>query len=211
MYVKTKHALQYIWQWPDFLRGLWSLYRLKRAIVTVFGGHGAEYNSHYYKQAYSLGVKIAEADHAVITGGGLGVMEAVLCGAQSTGKKKFGLGITVAGIDEPFTPRCDRSVIFLRNFSVRKWLLMYYSDAYVIFPGGIGTFDELGDIMNLIKMKQIERAPVILVGTSFWASFDEWVHIALTHGFIDAEFRHLFVITDDLDEVVRLATKKIHA
>ncbi|MGE0009234.1 MAG: TIGR00730 family Rossman fold protein [Candidatus Babeliales bacterium] len=210
MYGKTRHAAQYLWQWPQFVRGLWHLYRLKKPIVTVFGGHHADYNSHFYKIAFELGKKLADADQAVITGGGMGIMEAVLCGAVSTGKKPFGFGINVIGIDEPASSRCERTTIFLSNFSARKWLLMYYSDAYVIFPGGVGTFDELGDIMNLIKMKQIRRSPVVLVGTSFWASFSEWVDVAFTHGFIDAEFKNLFVMTDDLDEVIRLVTKQIH-
>lgn len=210
MVAKIKHSLAYLWKWPEFVRGLLYVYRLKNPIITVFGGFHIQRDSHYYTQAYHLGESIAQADLSVITGGGLGVMEAVLCGAMSTGKKHRSLGITVVGIDEPFIPRCKRDIIFLSHFGVRKWLMTYYSIGFVVFPGGIGTFDELGEILNLIKMKQIDPAPVILIGSQFWSGFTDWVDVAAAQGYIDQEFKKLFVVTDNVSDVIPLIKAATH-
>lgn len=201
---KVKHAFQYLWQWPEFVYGLWKLSCLKQPIVSVFGGKRASQESHIFKQAFELGKKLIEADFSVITGGGPGIMEATLCGALSTGQKQRALGITVRGVDEPTAPLCERETVYLSNFATRKWLLMYYSRAYVIFPGGIGTLDELAEIMNLIKAQQIDRLPVILVGTSYWQDFTDWVNVALAHDLINPEFKDLFMVTDDINEVMRV-------
>ncbi len=211
MGVKLQHAFEYLCEWPQFMRALWRLSKLQEPIITVFGGHQAPRDSDVYKQAFDLGRKLVEADYSVITGGGLGVMEAALCGALSVGKKGAGIGINVTGIDKPFVSACDREIIFVNNFATRKWLLIYYSAAYVVCPGGIGTFDELGDIMNLIKMGQIPRKPVILVGSNYWSDFSDWASVAIAHKFIDEEFIDLFTITDELDEVISILNQQLRS
>ncbi len=205
---KLRDGVEYLCEWPQFVYGLWRLSRLKEPIIAVFGGHQAVRDSPVYNKAFDLGKQLVEADYSVITGGGLGIMEAALCGALSVGKKRAALGVNITGIDKPFTPRCEREMVFVNNFSTRKWLMINYSVAYVVCPGGIGTFDELGDIMNLIIMKQIERRPVILVGSTYWASFIEWSNVAVANKFIDQEFTDLFIITDDIDEVVQIIKKQ---
>jgi len=200
---KLRHAFRYLWQWPQFAKGLWRLSQLDQPIVTVFGGKRAQEDDVYFKQAFDLGKKLVEADFSVITGGGPGIMEAALCGAVATGKSNRALGISVSGVDEPFNPRCKRETLFLQNFATRKWLLIHYSCSFVIFPGGIGTLDELAEVINLIKVNQISRLPVILVGSSYWRDFTQWVHVALRHNFIDPAFKDLFYVTDDVDDAVQ--------
>lgn len=209
MGVKLRHAFEYLRGWPQFVRALWRLSKLHEPIITIFGGHQAPRDSMDYKQAFELGRKLVEANYSVITGGGLGIMEAALCGALSVGKKNAGVGVNVTDIDKPFIPACEREIIYVNNFATRKWLLIYYSAAYIVCPGGIGTFDELGDIMNLIKMKQIERKPVILVGSVYWADFSDWASVAIAHKFIDEEFIDLFTITDDLDDVIGILNNQL--
>lgn len=207
---KLRHAFRYMWQWPQFARGLWHLSRLQQPIVTVFGGKQAAVEADFYKKAYELGKKLVEHDFSVITGGGPGIMEAALCGAVSVDATQRALGIGVHGIDEPFEPRCKRETLLLSNFAVRKWLLIYYSCAYVIFPGGIGTLDELSEVINLIKLKQIPRCPVILFGRHYWLDFTQWVHVALEHKFIDPALKDLFYVTDDVDDVVNVIVNSLN-
>ncbi len=183
--------------------GVYRLSKLTQPIVAVFGGKGAYYKGKYAKWAYQFSEKIIDHNMSVITGGGPGIMEAANCGAfeSSEKKKEVTLGIRVKGVDATFLNKCA-SFIKVDYFFVRKWLLTHYACGFVHFPGGIGTVDELFEVLNLMKVKKVKKVPIILVGTDYWKNLIEWYEHALKSDLIDAPLQSMLVITDDIDEAV---------
>jgi len=188
--------------------GLYRLSRLRGPIVSVFGGKWVNDEHEHAKQAYELSGRLVEHGFSILTGGGPGIMLAANCGAQEKKeelkiKGECTLGIGVAGVDVDFVNPCA-NLVRTRSFFVRKWLLMRYSSAIVVFPGGIGTVDELFDVLNLQKFNTIKLMPVILVNRSYWQGLIDWYDQSVTQGIIRPEYKNLFTTTDDLDEVYSL-------
>jgi len=188
--------------------GLYHLSRLRGPIVSIFGGRWVNDEHEHAKQAYELAGRLVEHGFSIITGGGPGIMLAANCGAQKKKeelkiKEECTLGISVAGVDDDFVNTCAH-LVQTRSFFVRKWLLMRYSSAIVVFPGGIGTVDELFDLLNLQKFNTIKLMPVILVDRLYWQGLVDWYNQSAAQGIIRPEYKNLFTITDDLDEVYSL-------
>ncbi len=200
MFKGIRDAFLYIFRYPQFLYAVWRLYRIRKPIITVFGGRNVPTHHEFYKKAYELSKKLMHFNVSIITGGGPGIMDAALCGAQKDDNNKNTLGIAVSGVDEYFSSSCRASSVFLPNFAMRKWLLMHYSLAFIIFPGGIGTLDELTELLNLIKIKKIPKLPVILIDSDYWKPFVDWVHVAMLHGLLFPDFDELFIVTDDIEQ-----------
>lgn len=150
----------------EFEKGFRLLYRLKPA-VTVFGSARFKPQNLYYRQARELGRLLGEAGFTVITGGGPGVMEAANRGAYEAGAPSYGLNIQLPREQAP-NPYVDETIDF-HYFFVRKVMLLKYSFAYVIMPGGLGTLDELFETAALIQCHKVGRFPLILVGKKFWS------------------------------------------
>jgi uncharacterized protein (TIGR00730 family) len=184
--------------------GVFKLRHLRQPVVAVFGGKGAYAKGKYAMWAYDFSAKIAKQGMSIITGGGPGIMEAANCGAYEASKKKKGatLGIGVTGVDKDFFNECA-PIITVDYFFVRKWLLTHYACSFVIFPGGIGTVDELFEALNLMKLNKMKRVPVILVGVEYWHNLIEWYKKAHEDDFISTPIEKALVITDDLDEAVQ--------
>jgi len=185
--------------------GIYCLSRLRGPIVSIFGGKWiAEANDHA-KQARELAGQLVAHGFSIVTGGGPGIMAAANCGAQEK-KEQLGikedctLGIGVTGVDEDFVNPCA-DVVRMRYFFARKRLLTEYSSAIVIFPGGIGTVDELFDVLNLKKFGKENGMPIILVGTDYWKGLTDWYDKSVEQGIIRSEHKKLFIVTDNLDEV----------
>lgn len=144
--------------------------------VAVCGGRFAKPGSAEYVLAYALGRALAQRNIGVLTGGGPGVMQAVGCGVfdQTDGKMKA-LGINVYGVDQDFVREPSDYVYFVGNFFIRDGLLLSHARAFVMFPGGYGTVAELFQVLNLMCLKQIPRAPVILVDQAFWQPLLDWL------------------------------------
>jgi uncharacterized protein (TIGR00730 family) len=189
------------------LRGIRKVTQLERAPVTIFGGSRLKSDSIYMEQARQLAQMFASHGIPVLTGGGPGIMEAASCGAGSIHSKVITtIGISVTGLNKA-GPRsvCQRDVIFMDNFSARKWLLIRYSRGFAVFPGGFGTLDELMELLTLIQTKKLPKAPIVLIGTDYWKPFLTWVHdSALALGLISPEDRTLFTVTDDINEAFEL-------
>ena len=148
---------------------------------------------------------LVEDDISVLTGGGPGIMEAASCGAVPTKGTGRSMGIGVKDLGEGKNP-CVQEYFILNYFFARKWLLTHYSKAFVVFPGGFGTLDELAEILTLIQTKQLARAPIILIGKEYWAHFMIWVKgEALKHGTVVQEDINLFSVTDNLEEAFCIA------
>ncbi len=185
--------------------GVFRISRLKQPVIAVFGGVGAHEKGKYAAWARDFSYKITQKGMAVITGGGPGIMEAASCGAWDGSDKNRNatLGIGVNGVDEGFINSCS-TVINVNQFFVRKWLLTRYSSAFVLFPGGVGTMDEFFDVLNLMKLGKVVRAPIILVGKDYWKDLVAWYNHAFEYEFITLPIQGTFFITDDIDEVVAM-------
>ena len=187
------------------------LSKVRMPIVTVFGSSRPAPESDLYKKAFNLGEQLAEHGISVITGGGPGVMDAANCGAFSGRNQQDSMlntmGIAVNGVDASFKSRCSE-VLWVDTFFVRKWMLVRYSLGIVVFPGGLGTFDELFDVLNYMKHKRIPLIPLILIGVDYWQPLVDWMkNMALQEGYINPEYLNFFQVTDSVDEA---CNKLIH-
>lgn len=209
-WVKESIRMSYVFgrSMLQFMRGIYLLSRLPQPIVAIFGGSRAGQDNEWSKQAYQLAYMFAQHGISVITGGGPGIMEAANCGAERAQEKEthYGktLGIGLRDIDVNFDNPCA-SVLRVSNFFLRKWFLIRYSIAFVVFPGGIGTADEIFEVFNLLKHGKIKPCPFIFVGSSYWQPLINWyTNSGLKEDFIAPELASLFVVNDNIDEVFRI-------
>ena len=191
----------------EFLRGFES-FAFDRPCVTVFGSSRFEEGHRYYHLAREVGTALARAGYAVMTGGGSGIMEAANRGAREAGGLSIGCNITLPREQKP-NPYLDR-FIQLDHFFVRKVMLVKYSSAFVVMPGGFGTLDEAFELATLMQTHKIEHFPLIAVGSDFW---DELISFArdtmIREGTLspeDASFVHLVDTAADVVRVIREAT-----
>lgn len=174
--------------------------------VSVFGSARTKPNSKYYKAAVEISRRLVREGFGIITGGGPGIMEAGNKGADMEDGISVGLIIELpfeAGYNEYISP--DK-ILFHRYFFVRKVMFVKYAQAFVAMPGGFGTLDELFEALTLIQTKISTRVPVILFGTEYWSGLFQWIKDVMFEvaGNINEEDLDLFVITDDVEEVVNI-------
>ncbi len=185
--------------------GFWRLSKLPQPLVSIFGGSRILLKDAYAEQAHKIAGILTAAHISVVTGGGTGIMEAASCGAVgSKGAKGRAIGITVKDLGEGQNP-CVQDHFQLDYFFARKWLMTRYSSAFIIFPGGFGTLDELAEVLTLIQTKKLPRVPIVLIGIEYWTPLMAWLKgEAFKHQLIDQDDLSLFVVTDDLKEVFRI-------
>lgn len=176
--------------------------------VTIFGSARLTQDSKYCKQAYELGGMLAKNGHAVITGGGPGIMEAASHGSYEIGGRTIGLNITLAHEQFP-NPYLTDCVTF-EYFFARKVSLAMSAKVFVFFPGGFGTMDELSEILCLMQEKKMPRMPVFLMGSDYWKGFDKMIGKMIGLKLISAADTGIFKITDKPSEVVKVANKIGH-
>ncbi len=191
----------------DFFRllsGAWQLSQMEAPIVSIFGGSKLDQNHPYALKAKELAKLLLKHDYSVITGGGPGIMQAANCGLyknkQKTSKAKS-IGIEVEGLSE-LGNGCSDIYIITRYFSSRKFLLTRYSNAFVVFPGGYGTADELFEVLTLMQTDNLHRLPIILIGISYWKPLIEWVNQATEQKLLLEEDAKLLFVTDSVTETV---------
>ena len=184
----------------EFVEGFGLLAELGPA-VSVFGSARTPPGHPDYEIGVRLGVALARAGFAVITGGGPGLMEAVNKGCCEGGGTSVGLGIEL-----PFEQRLNDWVdvgIQFRYFFARKTMFVKYAQAFVIMPGGFGTLDELFEALTLVQTRKVTQFPVVLLGTSYWSGLVDWLRSSmLPTGRISPEDLDLVHVTDDVDEAV---------
>jgi uncharacterized protein (TIGR00730 family) len=165
--------------------------------VTVFGSARLAASHPDYAKAEALTADLARRGYAVVTGGGPGIMEAANKGAFEAGGRSVGLNIALPHEQAPNGYQTDK--VNFRYFFVRKVLLVKYSTAFVVFPGGFGTIDELFEALTLIQTKKIKPFPVFLVGVEFWRGLLQWLQGTLVRsGTIAEHDLHLFKVVDDV-------------
>ncbi|GIV84336.1 MAG: cytokinin riboside 5'-monophosphate phosphoribohydrolase [Candidatus Roseilinea sp.] len=187
----------------EFVQGFEFLSNLERT-VTIFGSARLTEKDFYYGLAQELGRRLAQAHYTVVTGGGPGIMEAGNRGATEAGGHSVGLNIQLP-TEQKLNPYVKEGMGFQYFFS-RKFMLDYSALAYVFFPGGYGTLDELFTILTLVQTGKSNGAvPIILVGREFWQPLLDWITGALAaRRLIGPDDPVLLHLTDDLDEVMRL-------
>ncbi len=186
----------------EFLRGFES-FAFEQPCVTVFGSSRFPESHRYYQLAREVGAALARAGFAVMTGGGSGIMEAANRGAQEAGGLSLGCNITLPREQKP-NPYLDKLIQF-DHFFVRKVMLVKYSTAFVVMPGGFGTLDEAFEIATLMQTRKLERFPLIAVGGEFWDKFVAFVSdTLLREGTISPEDLQFIHRVDTAEDVLRV-------
>ncbi len=189
----------------------YNILRKYHKTVTIFGSARTPETDPYYEKAVEIAEKLAGHGYAIVSGGGFGIMSAanegahiaVQKGARKAGGESIAFNIKLPH-EQHLNPYATESYEF-QHFAPRKIVMTLYADAYIYFPGGFGTMDELTEILTLIQTGKTNKAPIILVGRNFWKHFDEFVKEAMIReGTISPEDQDLYTITDNIDEVERL-------
>lgn len=189
--------------WWQLLIGSYRVMHTKGPRVTIFGGSRIPPIKELYQQAHALAQALAHKHTVILTGGGPGVMEAASCGTTHVeGSVNLGIGIT--------SLHAKKNVhlsqyIEIDTFFVRKYLLINFTDAFIVFPGGYGTLDELMELLNLIKVNHIRKVPVILVNKAFWSGLINWIHEQVVGiKAIQADDIHFMHVVDTNEEALTL-------
>jgi uncharacterized protein (TIGR00730 family) len=193
------------------LRLFWELIRGFRALhfvgpcVTVFGSARFKEDHAYYHLARQVGAGLARAGFTVMTGGGPGIMEAANRGAKDVGGRSIGCNIELPVEQRP-NPYLDRWVTF-KHFNVRKLMLVKYSYAFVVMPGGFGTLDELFEVATLIQTGKVQDFPVVLMGREFWEPLLTFMRDRLiARQTVDPVDVERLMVSDDPEQVVNNIT-----
>ncbi len=188
----------------EFIDGFQFLADFKKT-VTFFGSARFKTDNPYYKEAEKLASMLAKAGFTTITGGGPGIMEAANRGAYEASGESVGLNIQL-----PFEQRINNYVkkgLGFHYFFTRKVILSYSAQAYVYFPGGLGTLDEFFEITTLIQTKKIkEKIPVICVGKAYWEPLAKWINKDVYGKFkaIDKEDAKIYKVVDSAEEAFKI-------
>jgi hypothetical protein len=183
----------------QFIRGFRKLHFVGPC-VTVFGSARFKSDHRFYRMAEEMGAAISKTGFTVMTGGGPGIMEAANKGAFEAGGLSVGCNIRLPMEQKP-NPYMHEWVI-MDYFFVRKFLLLKYSYAFVVFPGGWGTMDELFETLTLVQTGMIHHFPVVLMGKEYYQPLMEYLNLMLQWGTISASDLNYVALTDDPNEAI---------
>ncbi len=186
----------------EFLRGFES-FDFDGSCVTVFGSSRFDEDHRYYQLARATGAALARAGYAVMTGGGPGIMEAANRGAREAGGVSLGCNIELPREQKP-NPYLDKFIEF-EHFFIRKVMLVKYSSAFVVMPGGFGTLDEAFEVATLIQTRKLERFPIVGMGDEFWQHLRQFaVETMLQENVIAPEDLELIDTASTPEEAVKI-------
>jgi hypothetical protein len=186
----------------EFVRAFES-FEFNSPCVTVFGSARFAEGHRYYQLAREVGAALAKAGFAVMTGGGGGIMEAANRGAREAGGLSLGCNIQLPREQVP-NRYLDKFILF-QHFFARKVMLVKYSSAFVVMPGGFGTLDEAFEIATLMQTNKLERFPLIAVGKDFWGKFSDFIRdTMLQEGTISPEDVQFIDPVDTAEDVIRI-------
>ncbi|HUR66331.1 MAG TPA: TIGR00730 family Rossman fold protein [Chitinophagaceae bacterium] len=195
------YELSFAWRvFRQFIKGFRTLHFVGPCI-TVFGSARFKNDHPYYTKAVEFGKRIAELGFTTMTGGGPGIMEAANKGAFENEGRSVGCNIQLP-FEQQANPYLHRSVNF-EHFFVRKVLLVKYSYAFIIMPGGFGTMDEFFETLTLVQTKSITQFPIVLFGKEFYQPLMESIEYWAQQGTISKEDMNLVLVTDDIDEAMQ--------
>ncbi len=182
----------------EFVEGFDELQTLGPA-VSFFGSARVTEADPMYQECVETARRVGEAGFAIITGGGPGIMEAANRGAREAGVASVGCNIELP-FEQGTNPYVDISIDF-RYFFVRKTMFVKYAEAFVIFPGGFGTMDELFEALTLIQTHKVSNFPVVLFGSEYWGGLLEWMRATMAvEGKIAPSDLDLMLVTDSPEQ-----------
>jgi len=174
--------------------------------VTIYGSARIKAGDEQYKKTEEIAHRLGEIGFSIITGGGPGVMEAANKGALKAGVKSVGVNIELP--EEQMPNAYTTMTLTFSHFFVRKVMLVKYATAFVIMPGGLGTLDEVTEVLTLMQTHKIKPFPVILFNSDYWKGFLDWLRTCtLASSFISEEDLDLLRVCDDTEEVVETVQK----
>lgn len=177
--------------------------------VSIFGSARTPSDHPQYQLARRVASRLGMLGFDVITGGGPGIMEAANRGAREAGVRSIGLSIELAH-EQAINPYVDLSLHF-HYFFVRKLMFVRYACAFVVFPGGFGTLDELFEALTLIQTEKIRHFPVVLVGAEHWSGLERWIRTRLLEpSMVSAEDVELLILADDPQAIGRIIERCRH-
>jgi uncharacterized protein (TIGR00730 family) len=192
----------------EFVEGFDTLSGVRQPAVTIFGSARTKPDHPDYSKATELAQKLVELGYALITGGGPGIMEAANRGAIEGKGLSIGLNIDLPH-EQAVNPYVNLPLDF-RYFFVRKVMFMKYSMAFICFPGGFGSLDELFESLTLIQTRKIKPFPIILVDSAFWGGLLDWIRAELlAGGKISEEDLSLFEVCDEVDDIIKYVQKNL--
>jgi uncharacterized protein (TIGR00730 family) len=195
------YELGFAWRvFKQFIKGFRNLHFLGPCI-TVFGSARFKEDNIYYSHAREMGKRIAEMGFTTMTGGGPGIMEAANRGAYENGGKSVGCNIQLP-FEQQANPYMHRTVTF-EHFFVRKVLLVKYSYAFIIMPGGFGTMDEFFETLTLVQTKTVTQFPIVLFGKEYYRPLLNAIEIMAEQGTIAKEDMNLVLVTDSIDDAMQ--------
>lgn len=176
------------------------IFEKENKYITFFGSARLEADNIYCKKAYEIAKKLADNDFSIVTGGGDGIMQAANKGAYDAGKNSIGINIQLP-FEQDSNPYINKGTK-LKNLSLRKSALIEYSKAFIVFPGGYGTLDELFEILCLVQTKLREDNKIYLIGIDFWSKLDDFIRTTLVENMtISPNDSNLYTIEDDINKV----------
>lgn len=192
----------------EFVQGF-EVLRSHELAVTFFGSARTDPTHSNYQAAEELAARLAQQHFSIITGGGGGIMEAANVGAFKAGGRSVGFNIDLP-MEQKLNPYVTESLDFDYFFS-RKVMLAFAAEAYIYFPGGFGTLDELMELITLIQTKKIKRIPIVLYGKEFWTPLLTWLEECLLakHQTISPEDMQLVTVVDSIDEAFDYIVKQV--
>lgn len=189
----------------EFIKGFRALHFVGPC-VTIFGSARFKEDHEYYRQARTLAAEIAQLGFTIMTGGGPGIMEAANRGAKEVGGRSVGCNI-ILPVEQRPNPYLDKWVT-IKYFFIRKTLLIKYSYAFVVMPGGFGTLDEFYEAVTLVQTKKINMFPIIIFDKDFYSEILRHNIRMFEAGTISEEDKNLFLVTDSIPEAVAYIKEK---
>jgi len=186
----------------EFVDGFETLSDIRKA-VSIFGSSKSKPSNKYYKLAEQTAAALASNGYAVITGAGPGIMEAANKGAKKAKGESIGLNILIPTMQKP--NKYVTRLLEFKYFFCRKVMFAKYSRAFVVFPGGFGTLDELFEALTLVQTERVDPFPVILMGSAYWKGLLRWVHdVLIPNGTIEKADVNLMKVADTPKEVISI-------
>ncbi len=193
----------------EFVEGFDALSDVEPAVSIYGSARELKPESELYRDTEEIAYRLGKLKFSIITGGGSGVMEAANRGAARAGVKSVGLNIKLP-VAQKINEYATRAISF-RYFFVRKVMLVKYASAYIFMPGGLGTLDELSEVLTLIQTRKIKPFPVILFNSGYWRGLLDWLeNTLLARDLISAEDLNMLRVSDSVDEVVAIVEKWHH-
>ncbi len=192
----------------EFVDGFEELSCIKQGI-SIFGSARTKPADKYYKLAEDTAFALSRAGYSIITGAGPGIMEAANKGAKRSGEISIGLNILIPSEQKP--NRFITKLIEFKYFFCRKVMFAKYSKAFIVFPGGYGTLDELFEALSLVQTQRIDPFPIVLAGSDYWKGMLKWLKdTVVKSGAVSRSELSIFTVLDTPGEIVDFVKKFYH-